>query len=81
MPHADNGRLTKVKVVKGILHTTTQQRESKTYTLKNRSDADRVVLVEHPYRPAFHLTSSDKPLERAEDVYRFQVNVKKGETT
>ncbi len=81
VPSPQNGKVTQVRIQKGILFTTTRLREQKTYTLKNRSDADRVVLVEHPYRPGFRLTSSDKPLERAEDVYRFQVNVKKGETT
>ncbi len=81
IPHAGNGKLTAVKIQKGIITTTTKLRESKTYTLKNRSEQDRVVLIEHPYRPEFHLTSAEKPTERAEDVYRFRVNVKKGEAT
>ncbi len=80
VPHADNGKLTAVKIEKGIMITTTKLKESRTYTLKNRSDADRVVLIEHPYRPDFRLTSVEKPIERAEDVYRFQVSIKKGET-
>ncbi len=80
VPASDNGKLTAVKLQKGILITTTKLKESKTYTVKNRSDSDRVVLIEHPYRPEFHLTSEEKPLERAEDVYRFQLIVKKGAT-
>jgi hypothetical protein len=78
VPHSDNGRLTLVKVVKGVLHSTTKVQESKTYNLKNRSEQDRVVLIEHPFRPDFKLTSADKPVETASDVYRFEVKVPAG---
>jgi hypothetical protein len=80
VPGADNGKLTAVKLRKGILYTTNKQHESKTYTLTNRSGQDRTVLIEHPYRPDFTLTSSDKPAETARDVYRFEVKLPKGET-
>jgi hypothetical protein len=78
VPHSDNGKLTLVKVVKGVLHSTTKVKESKTYNLKNRSEQDRVVLIEHPFRPDFKLTSADKPAETASDVYRFEVKVPAG---
>ncbi len=73
-------RLIKVKVNKGILYQTTKVREEKTYNLKNRSEHDRTVLIEHPYRPDFHLVSKDKPAERARDVYRFEVKLPAGQT-
>src|SRR3989440_4883489 len=69
VPHSDNGRLTSVKVVKGILHTSTRVKEAKTYTLVNRNDLDRTVLVEHPNRTDFHLTTKDKPWETASDFH------------
>ena len=56
-------RLTKVKVNKGILYRTDKVREEKTYNVKNRSEHDRVVLIEHPFRPDFNLVSKDKPAE------------------
>ena len=37
----------------------------KTYTIANRSDTDRVVMLEHPHRTDFKLTSADKPWETA----------------
>src|SRR5205814_3301955 len=61
VPHSDNGRLTAVKAVKGVLHTTTRVKESKTYTVANRNEAERVVLIEHPNRTDFKLTTKDKP--------------------
>jgi hypothetical protein len=75
---ADSGRLTQVKVVKGVLHSTTKLRETKTYTVKNRNPQDRVVLIEHPVRPDFKLVSKDKPAETARDVYRFELKVPAG---
>jgi len=80
VPSSDNGRLTVVKAVKGILYTTTKLRESKTYTIVNRNEAERLVLVEHPVRNEFHLIDTDKPAETASDFYRFQVKVASGKT-
>jgi hypothetical protein len=80
VPSTDNGRLTHVKAVKGILYTTTKLRESKTYTIKNRNDEERLVLLEHPVRNEFKLVSTTKPQETASDCYRFQVKVAPGKT-
>src|SRR5262249_4485718 len=80
VPHSDNGRLTSVKIVKGVLHTTTKIKESKTYTIANRNDTDRAVLIEHANRTDFKLTSKDKPWETASDFHRFQVKVPAGKT-
>jgi hypothetical protein len=73
-------RLTKVKLNKGILYRTDKVREEKTYNVKNRSEHDRTVLIEHPFRPDFALVSKDKPAERARDVYRFELKVAPGKT-
>jgi hypothetical protein len=81
VPSSDNGRLVQVKVVKGILYSTTKVRETRTYTIVNRNDAERLVLVEHPVRNDFHLTDDTaKPAETASDVYRFEVKVPAGKT-
>jgi hypothetical protein len=72
--------LTRVKAYKGILYTTTRLVETKTYRAKNRSEQDRTLLFEHPYRAAFRLTSKDKPAERARDVYRFEVKLPAGQS-
>jgi hypothetical protein len=80
VPSSDNGKITSVKIVKGIVHTTTKVKDTKTYTIANRNDVDRVVLIEHPHRTDFRLTSKDKPWETARDVHRFQVKVPAGKT-
>jgi hypothetical protein len=72
--------ITKLQALKGSLYTTTREVESKTYRAKNRSEQDRTLLLEHPYRAEFHLTSKEAPAERARDVYRFEVKLPQGQT-
>jgi hypothetical protein len=81
VPESDNGRLTSVKIVKGIIYTKTKIKDSKTYTIANRNDTDRVVMLEHPNRTDFTLTTKDKPWETAADVHRFKVAAPAGKTT
>jgi hypothetical protein len=72
--------ITRIKIVKGILESTHLVRQSKIYNVKNRSEQDRVLLIEHPFQPEFKLITPKEPAERARDVYRFEVKVKpKGE--
>jgi hypothetical protein len=66
--------LLSVKAVKGILYVTHKLQETKLYTIKNRSESDRVVLIEHPFRSDWKLVSPAKATERSRDVYRFEVN-------
>ncbi len=72
---SDNGRITyRVKVVKGILYSTTKCGETKTYTIVNRNDAGAAGAGRTPVRNDFHLTDdTSKPAETASDVYRFEV--------
>jgi hypothetical protein len=68
---ADN--LVTVKVYKGIIHATHKVRHRKLYTIKNRSEQDRLVLVEHPYRSDLTLVKPEKPAEQSREEYRFEV--------
>ena len=74
-------KITNVKAVKGIVTTTTKVREVKKYRIANRSQQDRVLLIEHPNRTnqEFKLVETDKPVEDTKGVYRFQTAVKAGE--
>jgi hypothetical protein len=76
----DPDRYTLVKIVKGIVQTTTKIREIKTYNIKNRAEQDRCVLIEHPFRADFKLVSKEQPKERSRDVYRFEVPVAAGKS-
>jgi hypothetical protein len=75
-------KITSVKAVRGIVHTTTKFTEEKKYRIINRSQTDRTLLIEHVNRTnqQFKLVDTDKPTEDTPDVYRFTVPVKTGET-
>jgi len=79
---AGTQKITKVKAVRGIIHTTTKFTEEKKYRIINRSQTDRSLLIEHANRTnqQFKLVDTDKPQEDTPDVYRFMTAVKAGET-
>ncbi len=52
-------------------------RQTKTYTIKNRSTHDRVMILEHPIKAEWKLFEPKKPVEQTRDLYRFQVSVPK----
>jgi hypothetical protein len=79
-PAAPVNRLVNIRLHKGALCTTSTTREAVTYTVKNRSPNDRVVLVEHAERGGYRLVSEQKPREKAPGVYRFEVKVAAGKT-
>jgi hypothetical protein len=73
-------QLVAVKITKGILSATHKLRATKTYNAKNRSGHDRVLLIEHPFRPDWKLAGPAEPAERSRDVYRFRLAVPAGKS-
>jgi hypothetical protein len=73
-------RITAVKIKKGLAYQTTRQREERTYHAVNRSQDDKTLLVEHPYRPSFRLANDLKPAERTRDMYRFEMKLPAGKS-
>jgi hypothetical protein len=75
-------KITSVKAVKGITTIVTKVTDEKTYKVVNRSQTDRVLLIEHPNRTSqqFKLVETQKPAEETADLYRFQMPVKAGQT-
>ncbi|MES2459914.1 MAG: hypothetical protein V4671_04965, partial [Armatimonadota bacterium] len=65
---------------RGVLVLTRLQREETVYTLKNKADQPRKVLVEHPYNPAQKLILPAKADERTGSLYRFAVSVAPGKS-
>jgi len=55
-------------------------RQTKTYTIKNRSTHNRTVVLEHPIRTGWTLIDPKKPSEKTRDHYRFTVEVASGKT-
>jgi hypothetical protein len=79
-PGKTTSQLAAIRLHNGMLTSTELIRDSITYTVRNRSNSDRTVLVEHPRRAEFRLCSKDKPREEAADVYRFEKKLDAGKT-
>jgi len=69
-----------VRVRKGLVEATSKIRETVTYRARNRSTHDRTLLIEHPFRAEFHVVGDDKPIERARNVYRFELKLAAGKS-
>jgi hypothetical protein len=76
VPEREN--LEAVKIVRGVLHAAFQARRGKTYTLRNRSDHERTVLIAHPVDTKWRLAGPPKPVERSREFYRFEVKAGAG---
>jgi hypothetical protein len=64
----------------GQLHVQYKMRHTRTYVIVNRSPEDRKVVVEQPIRNGWKLVHPEKPSELTTDLYRFDVDVKAGDT-
>jgi len=69
-----------LKIVKGVLIVTSKQTARMSYTIKNRSDENKLVLVEHPVREQWKLVAPEKADETTRSMYRFAVAVAPGKT-
>jgi DNA repair exonuclease SbcCD ATPase subunit len=70
------GTPAKVVVInKGLLKTTRELRETKTYRISNSDATPRAVVIEHPAREGWALASAVKPDESSASFHRFKINV------
>jgi hypothetical protein len=70
-----------LSIVKGIAHKTIVYRQTKNYVVKNRSDTERLVILEHPDQsPAYALVQPEKAPAKSRSFYRFELAVPAGAT-
>jgi hypothetical protein len=73
--HVPPQRLVSVRIERGIIIRTDKLREEKTYIATNRTGQERTLWIEHPYRAEFTLVSTEKPVERTQEVLRFEMKL------
>jgi hypothetical protein len=73
--HSSERPISKIVISKGVMLTTREQRQSKTYKLSNSDVTAREVVVEHPARSLWKLADNLKPEESSASFYRFRVKV------
>jgi hypothetical protein len=77
---SETQRVTRARLLNGILTQEREMRERKTYTLRNEDTSARTVIVEHPVRSGYDLRSDVKPAETTSDWMRFRVQVPSKQT-
>jgi hypothetical protein len=71
---------THVRIAKGVMVLTREQRDSRSYTLHNSDTQPRQVVIEHPSREGWKLAEGAKPEETSASYLRFRVAVGPGKT-
>ena len=73
-------RVSKVSIAHGTMIQITQERASRTYTVRNRDTTARTVVIEHPLRSEWKLTDSPEPVESTTSYHRFRITVEPKKT-
>jgi len=73
---SEQQRVTRVRILRGVMTQTGELRERKTYTVRNADTSPRTVVIEHPARTEWKLDAdSPKPEETSAGLYRFRLVV------
>ncbi|MGH9791035.1 MAG: carboxypeptidase regulatory-like domain-containing protein, partial [Candidatus Acidiferrales bacterium] len=69
-------RVTKVRILKGVMFHTSEERQVRTYTIRNEDTTARKLVIEHPVRVDYKLADdAPKPEETSTGFYRFRAAV------
>jgi hypothetical protein len=72
--NANEGRVRKVRIVKGLTEITQLNRSKVTYTIENKDQKRaRTIIVEHPKLEGWKLAEPAAATEVTESLYRFEV--------
>jgi len=78
---SESQRVTRVRILRGVMIHTSELRERKTFTIRNEDTAARTVVIEHPVRPGWKLAKDLTPTETTPSYHRFRVAVESKKTT
>jgi len=73
------GTITRVTVADGMLKATKRVRLRTTYTIKGAPDSPRTVVIEHPVKPGWELSTDAHAVTEEDGVYRLSRKVSAGE--
>jgi hypothetical protein len=75
-----NQPATHIRLAKGVMIVTREQRNKVKYSIRNADPAGRQVVIEHPVREGWKLVDDNKPEETSATHYRFRVAVDPNKT-
>jgi len=65
--------ITAGKVVKGVLQVARKHLFTQEYKIENKADVEKTLVIEHPFRQGWTLLTPEKPMEKTDALYRFQL--------
>ncbi|HYN06425.1 MAG TPA: carboxypeptidase regulatory-like domain-containing protein [Vicinamibacterales bacterium] len=68
-------RITKVRIANGLVIQETEERQARTYTVRNEDTEPRVLVLEHPARAGWSLANDLKATESTPAWHRFRVPI------
>ena len=73
-------RVTRVAIMRGAMFQSTEERQQRSYTIRNRDTSPRTVVIEHPVRAGWKLADGEEPTESTTSYHRFRVTVEPNNT-
>jgi hypothetical protein len=74
-------RVRRVRIFRGVMFHSSEERETRTYTIRNEDTSARSLVIEHPVRRDWKLAAdAPKPDETSSDYYRFRAAVEPRKT-
>lgn len=86
-PESSTEQIQMIKIVNGTLETVNKAMSTKAYTLNNKSDRGKILILEYPVRHGWELKAPPKDAdqpgvleEKTDRYYRFRIPLKAGQT-
>ena len=77
---SSSSQIFKGQINRGVLKISHRRIWRKKYVIKNKDDAEKRLIVEHPRHASRKLLAPEKPAETTPKLYRFDVKVDAGKT-
>lgn len=77
----ENQRVTRIVISHGAMVQTREDRQQRTYTIRNRDTSPRTVVIEHPARAGWKLAAGTAPDETSASFHRFRLTVEPKKTS
>ena len=68
------------KIIKGVLQLDRKLQQTCTYTAQNKADADKTLIIEHPFIQNWTLIDTPAPMETTDKLDRFKLDLPKAST-
>jgi hypothetical protein len=74
-PDTGDESLVTGSISKGVLWLTYRSQVQRSYALQNKGDLNKTIVLEHPISDGYALKEPEKPVEKTDRVYRFEVKL------